>query len=257
MSEVKKKLWRTAIAEATDTGVSVRGYDLLTDLTGKIDFGSMVYLLLKGELPKGNESKMINAIFVCCAEHGISPSSTVTRFIQAAGVPIQCSVAAGAMMFGDIHGGAGQEFCKNIQSLAESAIASGQDFGECAREFVKRQRRVDGFGHPQHPSGDPRTDVLFGLAVEYGISGHHIQMTRAIEDALLEKTGRPIKANIDAAIGAVAADLGLDWRLARALIVIPRTAGLFAHAYEEQMREPGWRQIPLSEIDYDGPNAAN
>lgn len=65
---------------------------------------------------------------------------------------------------------------------------------------------------------------------------------------------RRIAANIDAAVGAIAADLGLDWRVSRACIVVPRTAGLFAHAHEEMMREPGWRQIPLSAIGYDGPS---
>lgn len=253
MSTSSKKPWRTAIAEFTPEGVSVRGYDVLRDLTGKIDFGSMVYLLLKGELPGGNEGKMINAVFVAVADHGISPSSTVTRFIQAAGVPIQCSVAAGVMMFGDIHGGAGQEFAKYVQDLVKSAMASDRTFDEVAREFVMAHKRIDGFGHPQHPGGDPRTKVLFGLAEEYGVAGKHIAMTRALEKALAERARRPIPANIDSAIGAIASDLGFDWRLARALLVIPRTAGLFAHAHEEMVREPGWRQVPMDQIEYDGP----
>lgn len=248
-----KKPWRSAIAEFKPDGVSVRGYDVLGDLVGKIDFGAMVYLLLTGELPKGNESKMINAVFVAVADHGISPSSTVTRFIQAAGVPIQCSVAAGVMMFGDIHGGAGQELAKNLQGLVGKAKAESRTFDDVAKEFVTANKRIDGFGHPQHPQGDPRTKVLFGLADEYGCSGDHIAMTRALEKALEVRARRPIPANIDAAIGAIAADLGLDWRLARALLVIPRTAGLFAHAHEEMTREPGWRQVPMDQIEYDGP----
>jgi len=250
----RKKPWRSAIAEFTPDGVNVRGYDVLRDLTGRVDFGAMVYLLLTGELPKGNESKMINAVFVAVADHGISPSSTVTRFIQAAGVPIQCSVAAGVMMFGDIHGGAGQEFARNVQSLVKAAKESGRAFDDVAREFVRAHKRIDGFGHPQHPEGDPRTKVLFGLAEEYGCAGDHIAMTRALEAALAERARRPIPANIDSAIGAIACDLGLDWQLARALLVIPRTAGLFAHAHEEMVREPGWRQVPMDQIEYDGPS---
>ncbi len=253
MSAAPKKPWRTAVSEFTPEGVSVRGYDVLKDLTGKIDFGAMVYLLLKGDLPKGNEAKMINAVFVAVADHGISPSSTVTRFIQAAGVPIQCSVAAGVMMFGDIHGGAGQEFAKNVQELVADAKKAGRSFDEVAKEYVLAHKRIDGFGHPQHPEGDPRTKVLFGLAEEYGTAGDHIAMTRALEKALAERARRPIPANIDSAIGAIASDLGFDWRLARALLVIPRTAGLFAHAHEEMTREPGWRQVPMDQIEYDGP----
>jgi citrate synthase len=228
---------------------------VLHDLVGRIDFGQMVFLLLTGELPKGNEGKMINAVFVAVADHGISPSSTVTRFIQAAGVPIQCSVAAGVMMFGDIHGGAGQELARNVHALVQNAKSSSRSFEEMAQEFVAAHRRIDGFGHPQHPEGDPRTQVLFGLADEYGVAGDHIAMTRALEQALQRRAKRPIPANIDSAIGAIALDLGLDWRLARALIVIPRTAGLFAHAHEEMTREPGWRQVPMEQIGYDGPGS--
>lgn len=253
MSTEKKYAWRTAIAEATDTGVTVRGHDLLHDLVGKIDFVEMFYLLLTGKMPTKGQVRVINALFVCCAEHGISPSTTVSRFIQAAGVPIQCSVAAGVMMFGDIHGGAGEEFARDIMQLVADARKEGRDFDEFADEYVSTRKRISGYGHPQHPSGDPRTPILFGIAQEEGVAGDHIAMTMAVERAIERKTGRRIHANIDATVGAISADLGLDWRVSRASIVVPRTAGLFAHAYEEMTREPGWRQIPLSEIQYDGP----
>ncbi|MGI4748704.1 MAG: citrate/2-methylcitrate synthase, partial [Janthinobacterium lividum] len=200
-------------------------------------------------------SKVINALFICCAEHGISPSTTVTRFVQAAGVPIQCAVAAGVMMFGDIHGGAGEEFARDIMALVAQAHEDGQDFDMVADAYVAAHKRISGYGHPQHPSGDPRTAVLFDLAEREGVAGDHIAMTRAVENAIERKRGRRIGANIDAAVGAISADLGLDWRVSRACIVVPRTAGLFAHAQEEMVREPGWRQIPLSEIKYDGPAA--
>ena len=250
---VDRKYWRTSIADVADDGVMIRGYDVLNDLVGKIDFGALVYLLYRGELPKGNESKIINAMFICVAEHGISPSSTVTRFVQAAGVPIQCSVAAGAMMFGDVHGGAGEAFARDIQKMVAEAAGTGRSYADIAVEHVRNHKRVDGFGHPQHPQGDPRGKVLFALAEEYGLAGDHIRMTRELEKALVEKTGRPLLANIDAAVGAIISDLGFDWRLARAFIVVPRTAGLFAHALEESEREPGWRQITLDQIEYDGP----
>ena len=247
-----QKYWKTAIADVNHDGVMIRGYDVLNDLVGKVDFGALVYLLYKGELPQGNESKMINALFISVAEHGISPSSTVTRFVQAAGNPIQSSVAAGVLMFGDTHGGAGEEFSRNLQEMVAEAAKCGRDYDEIATEYVSTRKRVDGFGHPQHKNGDPRTKVLFALADEYGLTGDHIRMTRALEVALVKKTGRPLLANIDAAIGAIISDLGFDWRLARAFIVIPRTAGLFGHAYEESQREAGWRQITLDQVEYDG-----
>lgn len=244
--------WKTAIAKATPDGVVVRGYDLLKDLTGTIDFGQMIHLLFKGELCSPATSRMINALFVCIADHGISPSSTVTRFVRASGVPVQCAVAAGMMTIGDIHGGAGEAFTRNLQELVAKSRASGSAFDDVARKFVTQHKRVEGFGHPQHPDGDPRTPHLFALAEEYGLAGSHIALTRCIEKALHERVGRAIPANIDAAIGAIISDMGFDWRFARAFIAIPRSAGLFAHAVEESVRESGWRQIPLDQIHYDG-----
>jgi citrate synthase len=244
--------WTTSISKSLDEGVQVRGYDVLNDLVGTIDFGQMVYLLFKGELPLGNQGKMINAIFVCVADHGISPSATVTRFVQSAGVPIQCAVAAGIMTLGDIHGGAGEAFCRTVKELVEKANGENREFSAVATEYVRAHKIIDGFGHPQHPEGDPRKTVLFRLADEYGISGDHVRMTDELEHALQIRVGRRIPANVDAAIGAIAADLGFDWRLVRSLIAIPRTAGLFAHSFEEMTRERGWRELDPQLLDYDG-----
>lgn len=244
--------WKTAIAKATPDGVTVRGYDVMKELTGTIDFGQMIHLLFKGEMCSAATSRMINALFVSVADHGISPSSTVTRFVQASGVPIQCAVAAGVMTIGDVHGGAGEAFTKNLQELVAGSAAAGTAFADAARKYVAQHKRVDGFGHPQHPEGDPRPPHLFALAEEYGVAGDHIAMTRCIENALRERVGRAIPANVDAAIGAIISDMGFDWRFARAFIAIPRSAGLFAHAVEEAVRESGWRQIPLEQIQYDG-----
>lgn len=253
MSDITRKYWTTAVSDATAEGVSVRGYDVLTELMGKIDFASMVYLVLKGELPTPGQAKMINALFVCFADHGISPSTTPARFMQAAGNPIQVSVATGIMMFGNIHGGAGEALSKNLQELVKKCHEENRTIDDVAEEFINTHKRWDGFGHPQHPKGDPRPPVMFALAEKYGVAGDHIAMVRAMERAIEKKKGRKLPANIDGGMAGCVCDLGFDWRLARAFVCIPRTAGLFAQCYEEMTIEKGWRQIPLSECGYDGP----
>jgi len=251
-NEVKRKYWKTKIAKATHEGIMVRGYDVLEDLIGKIDFASMVYLLFQGELPTPGQAKMINALFVVFADHGISPSTTVPRFLQAAGVPIQVAAAGGVMMFGDIHGGAGEGLCKTLQELVQKAKDDGKKIDEVATEYVMTHKRIDGFGHPQHPQGDPRPPVLFELAKKYGVYGEHIEMVLAMEKALEKRAGRKIAINIDGGLSACVCDLGFDWRYARAFVCIPRLAGIFAHCYEEWTEEPGWRQITLDQIEYYG-----
>src|SRR3546814_11505421 len=63
MSDDKQYAWKTAIAEATDTGLTVRGYAMLTDLVGKVDFVELFYLLLTGKLTTKGQVNVINAFF--------------------------------------------------------------------------------------------------------------------------------------------------------------------------------------------------
>lgn len=255
MSDSKKQ-WQTAIGHPTDEQIYVRGYRV-TDLMGHVSFPALVHLEFKGELPSPGAERMIDALLVAVVEHGISPSSTVSRFLYASGVPLQAAMAGGALTFGDIHGGAGQEFARVIQQAVAEAAAQEVSIEDHATHVVQQARAtrqpLPGFGHPQHPQGDPRAPVLFALSEETGTAGRHVRMARALEQALATSVGRRIPLNIDGAMGAILSDLGFDWRLARAFIVAPRMIGLAAHAVEEMDRHGGWRHIPLDDVSYDGP----
>jgi citrate synthase len=48
--------WRTALTEATDDGVRIRGYDL-RDLVGRIGFAEGIVLMARGELPTEGEAE--------------------------------------------------------------------------------------------------------------------------------------------------------------------------------------------------------
>jgi citrate synthase len=48
--------WRTALTEATDDGVRIRGYDL-RDLVGRISFVEGILLMARGELPTEGEAE--------------------------------------------------------------------------------------------------------------------------------------------------------------------------------------------------------
>lgn len=255
MNDERGPQWRTAIGHPEDERIVVRGYDL-ADLIGTISFASMVHLELTGELASPGRERMIEALLVSVVEHGISPSTTVSRFLAASGVPLQTFVAGGLMTFGDIHGGAGEQFAELMQESVREAREHDRSLTSQAERIVAdaraRRQPLPGYGHPQHASGDPRTPVLLRIADETGTSGAHIGLARAVEAALEERVGRRLHLNIDGAMGAIISDLGFDWRLARAFIVTPRAMGLAAHGLEELDREGGWRHIPLTEVVYDG-----
>ena len=112
-----------------------------------------------------------------------------------------------------------------------------------------------GFGHRFH-TRDPRAARLFQLALELELEGEHVRMLRAAERVLTarEKTlGRPLPVNVDGAIGAILADLGLDPRLFNGIFMIARMPGLVAHVTEEQTREKPMRRIDPVNHAYDGP----
>jgi citrate synthase len=254
--EGKGKGWRTAIAGPEDDRILVRGYDL-NELIGRLSFSEMLYLIQRGELATPGQARTIDALLVSVADHGISPSSTVTRFLSASGVPVQVAVAGGLMTFGDIHGGANEAGARVLQAGVAEARAQGIPLREAAERLVAQSRAtrrpLDGFGHPQHPSGDPRVARLFEVAEVNGVAGDHIQFQKELAAALERATGRRIPINIDGAVASIISDLGFDHRYARAFMITARAVGLAAHALEEIDREGGWRQIPLSEVVYDGP----
>jgi citrate synthase len=112
---------------------------------------------------------------------------------------------------------------------------------------------VDGFGHPQHDF-DPRVPVLLELAEVEGVSGVYCQLLQQIEAALERSVGRRIAANFDGISAALILDLGLDWRVARPLIIAARTIGLAAHFIEESDQQNRWRHVPQEQVTYTGPH---
>lgn len=246
-------LWTTGISVADSDDIHIRGYSLKQLLAGS-DFVSGVFLLLLGELPSVGQRNVLDTMLLAAIDHGISPSATVTRFVAGAGSPIQASVASGLLTFGDIHAGAGEEFCRLLSQAVETPEATTKQTAESFVEQIRSQgRRVPGYGHPQHPSGDPRTPILLRVADDAGVSGPHVAMAVAIEDAIEARSGRRIPMNIDGALGSLMLDLGFSWRHARPLAMISRIVGLSAHAVEEYERGQGWPSLPDELLAYDGP----
>lgn len=247
--------WRTAIADPhRPNDIVVRGYSLLELIAG-VPFTSAMYLTLVGELPTEAQGRMLDAILVSGIDHGISPSSSVSRIISASGVPLQACIAGGLLTIGDIQGGATEQFAHQlVDAVAANPDLTAAELGEkLIDEKLAGGERVDGFGHPQHPEGDPRVAVLFDVAREAGVAGIYIETALQMEDQLAKRKHRRIHLNIDGAIGSAMLDAGFSWRHARPLGITARSVGLAAHAIEEAVREKGWRGIPLDTVRYDGP----
>jgi citrate synthase len=239
---MSEPFWRTSLSAVEPNKILIRGYRV-QDLMANCTFGDMIYLTFKGELPTGNEGRMIEMIIVSSTDHSVlAPSIDATRFVASGGVPLQASVAAGIIALGDHHGGAIEQCTK----LLQDSVKSGTPAAGIVSAFRSRKQRIPGFGHPWHDR-DPRTMALFAKAKEWNLAGPHLTLTESIASEL------KLPANIDGVISGLIADMGIDWQYGRAFFIIPRVLGLAAHAVEETTRERPFRVIDIKDVVYDGP----
>ena len=248
---------RSRLGSSTASKITVRGLDLVEDLIGKVSLGDVAFLELRGRLPTRQESEVFNAIAVTLVEHGITPSSLATRLTYF-GAPesLQAAVAAGLLGMGDRFGGSIEGAARMLQEAP-----SGEEPRQIARQIVDAHRAdkrvVAGLGHPIHKPLDPRTARLFAVAAANGFSGRHIELMQLISEEATRAYGRPLPVNATGAIGAIASELEIPWRVTRGIAVMARAIGLVAHVQEEMtdpMAAEVWARAEseASESDADG-----
>ncbi len=255
----RRAVWTTGITRIEPNKVAVRGRDIAT-LMGKASFGATVYLILTGKLPDDRVGRLMDAILVSSIDHGATPPSCLAaRTVASTGAGLSQSVAAGIMAINRHHGGAIEDCARFLGAILSRAAESKRSLDDIASEEVARIKstgdRISGFGHRIHTK-DPRTGRLFELAAEAGLAatpGTHVAAARAIERAFAA-IGKPLPINVDGAIGAILADLGLDPKVFNGIFMIARTPGLVAHVVEEQTREKPMRRIDPVNHAYDGPS---
>ncbi len=258
MTEAERRaVWTTAITKIEPNRVAVRGHDIAS-LMGNTSFGAAVYLILTGKTPDERVGRLMDAILVSSIDHGATPPSCLAaRTVASTGASLSQSVAAGILSINKHHGGAIEDCARYLASVIRLSRDSGESLDDVAAAEVARIKstgdRISGFGHRVHTK-DPRTARLFELAAHAGLGDNapHIAAARAVERAFAA-IGRPLPINVDGAIGAILADLGLDPRVYNGIFMIARTPGLVAHVVEEQTREKPMRRIDPVNHAYDGP----
>ena len=249
--------WRTAIVEAADGRIRIRGTDV-TSLMTSHTFTDTIFLLHRSRLPSAAERAMLDAILSGCADHGSGAPSCATARLALSGnrASVSAAIAAGILAVGDEHGGAGSGCMEMIAAGIERATRESISLAESAARVVADHRaigkRVPGLGHRVHKH-DPRTPVLFDLARRNALAGDGIRFMEAVHGEVV-RTVKPMALNVDGALAAVLYDMGFDPVFARLLFIIGRVAGLTAEVMEELERERPMRiRIPVT---YDGAGGA-
>ncbi len=245
--------WKTALVDARDGHIRLRGYDVAGLMTGR-SFTDVIFLLHRGELPSDAQRRLLDAILAAVADHGSGAPSCATARLALSGnrQSVSAAVAAGILAVGDDHGGAGSGCMEMIAAGIHRATSTGISLDEAAVALATEARaagkRLAGFGHRVHAT-DPRTGILFELARQGGVAGDGVAFVQAMERAIATIV-KPLPINIDGALAAVLHDMGFSPAFGRLVFIIGRVAGLTAEVAEELAREKPMRiRIP---VEYDG-----
>ena len=229
---------RTGIGDSDADSITLMGRDHADDLMGKVTLTELTFLLVQKRMPSEQETRLLDAVLVSLADHGLTPTVLAARLTYT-GAPeaIQGSIAAGLL-------GAGSVFLGVVEDTAlflDEIIRDDVDPAAAVAAFVDADRRVPGLGHPIHKVEDPRTPRIYAIAEETDLLGPHLRTLRLVSDAHAEQTGRRLPINGAGVAGAALADLGFPAELLRGLALLARTAGLLGHLAEEREQPIGMR----------------
>lgn len=229
--------FKTNIGKSTKDNIYVHGYNLSEDLIGEITLADMAFLGAKHRKPTTKESKMLNAVLVAICEHGFTPSSISTRLTYL-GAPeaVQAAVASGLLGAGTVYLGA-MEYVAEMLQKAYEEYGEEKEIEKIASLVISERKekglQLPGFGHPIHKPEDPRTTKLFAIAKELGFFGENSKLLLEIHRQFCEEKGKIITLNAVGAIGAIMADMDMDYRIIKSFAVASRAVGLVAHVVEE------------------------
>jgi crotonobetaine/carnitine-CoA ligase len=245
----------TWIGGSTADRITVAGRDLAGDIMGRLSLTELAYLLITHREPTAGQRRLLDAVLVSLADHGLTPSALAARLTYT-GAPeaVQGAVAAGLLGAGSVFlGPAGDtaQFLADALGAATGGAPSALDhlddttLGRVATEAVSlcrdAGRRVPGLGHPVHRQEDPRTPRLYALARQEGLLGAHMRLLEKVAVANAELSGRRLPVNGAGAAGAALTDMGVPPTSVRGFVLIARTAGLVAHLAEEAEHPIGMR----------------
>ena len=225
---------RTGIGDSDADSITLMGRDLSSELMGEVTFTQLAFLLVRKRLPSEGETRLLDAVLVSLADHGLTPTVLAARLTHT-GAPesIQGAVAAGLLGSGSVFLGVVEDTARFLDEL----LAEEGPEREVVERIVRERGRIPGLGHPVHKVEDPRTPRIYAIAEETGLVGDRLRLLRVVAEVYREQSGKDLPINGAGVAGAALADLGFPASLLRGFALLARTAGLLGHLAEE-MDEP-------------------
>ena len=93
----------TWIGSSDRDRITVAGRDLATEIMGRFTLTELAYLLVTRREPTAPQTRILDAVLVSLADHGLTPSALATRLTYT-GAPesVQGAVAAGLLGAGSV-----------------------------------------------------------------------------------------------------------------------------------------------------------
>src|SRR6476646_4220915 len=149
----------TWIGSSDRDRITVAGRDLATEIMGRFTLTELAYLLVTRREPTAPQTRILDAVLVSLADHGLTPSALATRLTYT-GAPeaIQGAIAAGLLGAGSVFlgptGDTAQFLFDALQAHGAGTDVDDSALHEIARTAVDARRaagaRVPGLGHPVH-----------------------------------------------------------------------------------------------------------
>ncbi len=219
-----------------------------SDLVQQQSFAAAVYYMITSRLPNKAEERVFNSILVASMDHGISPASGfVPRVVASTGNNLVHSMATGILALGPYHGLAIEDAAKTLVQIQEHGVESLEE------SHFSQKKRILGLGHPHYKHTDPRTDQLFAIAREAGISTEYQDLMFLLQKTVHDRLGKHLVINIDGGIATLLLDLGFPPEAGNALFALARTGGMIAHILEEVQKEKPVRRVDESDVEFTPP----
>lgn len=183
-----------------------------------------------GHDPDERHVRALSAYLIAAMDHGFNASTFTARVIASTGADMaSCLTGALGALSGPLHGGAPARALDGLD-------CAGDDPAAWIAGELQAGRRLMGFGHAVYRTSDPRSELLHGVAEQFG--GLRVAQALAFQveaerQLAARHPERPLHANVEFYAAVVMEECGIPREMFTPTFALARTIGWSAHVLEQ------------------------